>query len=129
MYLFSYSSNSFVIFMFILQTLPHRWQCIGKEMARTFRRVPSLGYLYGSMGEEPEARAAKVCAKGFHGQLCYSRFSRSKIAKVKAPRIAVARKVSATKVVTRRPAVEVDEDMMVKKMVEVRHTRAGSLGC
>ena len=39
---------------------------------------------------------------------------------MKAPRIAVARKVSATKVVKRKPAVEVDEDLMVKKMVEVR---------
>ena len=47
---------------FLTQTVPLRWQALGANSARKFRRVPCLAYLYGSVGDEreEEAKAAKV---------------------------------------------------------------------
>ena len=42
-------------------TVPHRrWKALGARWAGKFHRVPSLSYLYGSMGEGPDAKPAKM---------------------------------------------------------------------
>jgi len=91
------------------KTVPLRWQALGANSARKFRRVPCLAYLYGSVGDEREEEAKAA-----------------KIARVRTPPAkktsTLARKGSATRVVRRKAAeVEDDDDTMVKKMVKSLH--------
>lgn len=88
----------------IFKTVPSRWEALGAKLAGKFRRVPSLSYLYGSVGDEPEAKPAKI-------------------AKVKTtPARRTRRKGYSTRVSSRRRKVnfnsEGDEEQMVDKMVD-----------
>ena len=117
-----------------MQTVPLRWQALGADWAAfRFRRVPSLGYLYGSVGDdrEDESKAAKVRVQFSWDIFCviFTRHikCRCQIARMRTPpsrKTSQAKKGSATRVVSRKSVgVEDDDDTMVKKMVKVSSSK------
>ena len=44
----------------VFKTVPSRWKALGARWAGKFHRVPSLSYLYGSMGDGQDAKPAKM---------------------------------------------------------------------